>query len=51
MADKVVPGPVDSKASFKEAVCIHTHKVFDSCRDKTASRTCGYTPPSLLRHT
>ena len=34
MADKVVPGPVDSKASFKEAVCIHTHKVFDSCRDK-----------------
>ncbi len=34
MADKVLPGPVDNRAAFKEAVCIHTHKVFDSCRDK-----------------
>lgn len=34
MADRVLPGPVDSKACIKEAVCIHTSKIFDSCRDK-----------------
>ncbi len=34
MADKVLPGPVDSTAGANEAVCIHTHKVYDSCRDK-----------------
>jgi len=34
MADRVVPGPVDSSASIREAVCINTRKIFDSCRDK-----------------
>lgn len=34
MADRVVPGPVDSSASVREAVCVHTQKIFDSCRDK-----------------
>ena len=34
MADKVLPGQVDSNASISEAMCIHTHKIFDSCRDK-----------------
>lgn len=34
MADRVLPGPVDSSAGFREAVCVHTSKVFDSCRDK-----------------
>ena len=34
MADKVVPGPVESSAAVLEAVCIHTRKIFDSCRDK-----------------
>jgi hypothetical protein len=34
MADRVLPGPVDSAACIREAVCVHTKKIFDSCRDK-----------------
>ena len=34
MADRVVPGPVESSACIREAVCINTSKIFDSCRDK-----------------
>ena len=34
MADRVVPGPVESSACIREAVCINTNKIFDSCRDK-----------------
>ena len=34
MADRVVPGPVESTARVREAVCIQTRKIFDSCRDK-----------------
>lgn len=34
MADRVVPGPVESTARVREAVCIRTRKIFDSCRDK-----------------
>lgn len=34
MADRVLPGPVDQTAGINEAVCIHTNKVYDSCRDK-----------------
>ena len=34
MADRVAPGPVENAACIKESVCIHTRKIFDSCRDK-----------------
>ena len=34
MADRVVPGPVESSARVREAVCIRTRKIFDSCKDK-----------------
>lgn len=34
MADRVVPGPVESSARIREAVCIRTRKIFDSCKDK-----------------
>ncbi len=34
MADRVMPGPVDSSACVREAVCVHTQKIYDSCRDK-----------------
>ncbi len=34
MADRVLPGPLNDTASLREAVCIHTRKIFDSCRDK-----------------
>ena len=32
MPDRVMPGPVHENAS--EAVCIHTRKIYDSCKDK-----------------
>ena len=34
MPDRIVPGPVENGAAIREAVCIHTRKVFDGCRDK-----------------
>ena len=34
MADRIVPGPVDSNDCIKETVCINTRKILDSCRDK-----------------
>lgn len=34
MADRVMPGPVESTEAIREAVCVHTRKVFDACRDK-----------------
>ena len=35
MSKEVVPGPISSGCNrVKEAVCIHTDKVYDSCRDK-----------------
>lgn len=34
MPEKVVPGPVCDERSIREAVCIHTKKIFDSCKDR-----------------
>lgn len=34
MPEKVVPGPVCDDRSIREAVCIHTKKIFDSCREE-----------------
>ena len=34
MPEKVVPGPVSEERCIREAVCIHTTKIFDSCKDK-----------------
>ena len=34
MPDKVMPGPVQDTACIREAVCIHTRKIFDCCKDK-----------------
>ena len=34
MPDRVCPGPVHGTPCIKEAVCIHSKKVYDSCKDK-----------------
>ena len=34
MPDRVLPGPVQDNACIREAVCVHTRKVYDSCKDK-----------------
>lgn len=47
MPEKVVPGPVSEERCIREAVCIHTKKIFDSCKDKDCIEdlrvypTCG----------
>ena len=34
MPEMVVPGPVNEERRIREAVCVHTRKIFDSCKDK-----------------
>lgn len=34
MPDKVMPGPVQDTACIREAVCIHTKKIYDSCKEE-----------------
>ena len=34
MPDRAAAGPVENAAAIREAVSIHTRKIFDSCRDK-----------------
>ncbi len=38
MAEKMCPGPVNSAAGFREAVCVHTKKVYDQCRSRDCMR-------------
>ncbi len=34
MPERVMPGPVEDMRSVREAVCIHTKKIYDSCREE-----------------
>ena len=34
MPEKVMPGPVCDAGGIREAVCVHTRKIMDACRDK-----------------
>ncbi len=34
MPDRVLPGPVQENSCIREAVCVHTSKIYDSCKDK-----------------
>lgn len=38
MSERVMPGPVGANACVREAVCIHTKKVYDSCKSKECMR-------------
>lgn len=33
MPERIAPGPVSNMRDNCEAVCIHTKKIFDSCRE------------------
>ena len=44
MADKILPGPLPEDACVREAVCIHTKKIFDSCRDKDCIEDLRFYP-------
>ena len=34
MPEMVVPGPVNEERRIREAVCVHTRKIFDSCKEE-----------------
>lgn len=34
MPELVTPGPVSEERAIREAVCIHTRKIFDACREE-----------------
>ena len=44
MSEKVVPGPVQDLCGIREAVCIHTKKIYDSCKDKDCVEDLRFYP-------
>ena len=45
MADKCkTPGPINSCGEYREAVCIHTKKIYDSCKDKDCIEDLRFYP-------
>ena len=44
MPERIVPGPVSGVKDNCEAVCIHTKKIFDSCRDKDCIEDLRFYP-------
>ena len=44
MPEKVVPGPVEDACGVREAVCIPTRKIYDSCRDKDCIEDLRFYP-------
>ena len=44
MPERIVPGPVSCLKENCEAVCIHTKKIFDSCRDKDCIEDLRFYP-------
>ena len=34
MSEKIIPGPICGDPKPREAVCINTNKIYDSCKDK-----------------
>ena len=49
MPEKVAPGPVSDDRCIREAVCIHTKKIFDSCKDKDCIEDLRSIPPAGRR--
>ena len=43
MAERIAPGPVSNMKDC-EAVCIHTKKIYDSCRDKDCIEDLRFYP-------
>ena len=44
MAENVMPGPVSDLSNVRESVCVHTRKIFDSCRDKDCLESLRFYP-------
>lgn len=44
MPEKIMPGPVEDRSGIREAVCVHTRKIYDSCRDKDCIEDLRFYP-------
>lgn len=44
MAEKVTAGPISNANGVREAVCIHTKKIFSACRDKDCIEDLRFYP-------
>lgn len=44
MSDRIMPGPASCGRDNCEAVCIHTRKIYDSCRDKDCIEDLRFYP-------
>jgi len=44
MPEFLTPGPVTENTGIREAVCIHTKKIFDSCKDKDCIEDLRFYP-------
>ena len=49
MAENGMPGPVCDLSSVRESVCIHTKKIFDSCRDKDCIEDLRFYPTAAAQ--
>ena len=53
MPEKVAPGPVHDAHCIREAVCIDTKKIFDSCKEEDITPLSSQAPakstPSITR--
>ena len=49
MPETVMPGPVCDLSSVRESVCIHTRKIFDSCRDKDCVEDLRFYPTAAAQ--
>lgn len=44
MSERIMPGPVCDNSGVREAVCIHTKKIYDSCRDRDCVEDLRFYP-------
>lgn len=44
MAEKVTAGPITNANGVREAVCVHTKKIFSSCKDKDCIEDLSFYP-------
>ena len=49
--ERIVPGPVSDLQGNCEAVCIHTRKIYDSCRDKDCVEDLRFYPTAASQET
>lgn len=49
MAENGMPGPVCDLSNVRESVCIHTRKIFDSCREKDCIEDLRFYPTSAAQ--